>query len=123
MGYYVNIILEDVCVPKDRVDMARHILNDLNEKWQRTNDWCRFTESDDLAFIFESIGFEAEWDENGHLEIKEFFRESLGDHENMFRKLAPALSDCEIKFFGEDGRDWKIVVEQGFSEVVYREDF
>ena len=122
MGYCVQMTLENVEIPKTKEKQALEILNKLNESWLRTNDWCRFNPSENLLDVLEDLGFETE-ESDSFYKITEFYREKLGDHCNMFKKLAAVLENCQIKFYGEDDVDWKIVIKDHESETIYREDF
>lgn len=121
MGYEVDMQFRDVKFKEINIPEVEEILQELNETWQKKSDWCRFDSSlENIVDIFEDIGFELELDDN-YCHITEFNRQKLGDHENMFIKLAPYLSDGEVVFHGEDNDDWKIVFKDGEHERVTRE--
>ena len=125
MGYCVKMQLENVVIPEEKQDQAIKILTELNKKWIKENDWCRFDSytADSLDEIIEEIGFSCSYYEDGSLEIEDFEREKLGGHEEMFIALSPVLEDCSIRFFGEDDNDWKIIIENHEFETIYRESW
>jgi len=111
MGYCVEMELEDVKFPLSKAEEVKEVLRKLNIKWHNMSDWCRYDGTlTDITDIFEDIGFEA-YETAVYVCIVEFEREKLGDHQNMFEKLAPFLEDCSITFSGEDGETWKVVVK------------
>lgn len=121
MGYCVQMELRNVKIPLSKKKEAVKILKALNETWHKNSDWCRFDANiKNLAEILEEVGFSIE-ETDTHLQIKYFEQEKLGDHENMFEKLAPLLEDCEIVYEGEDGHDWKQVIKDHKVKVIYRE--
>jgi len=123
MGYCVDMSLRGVTFKKEDAPKVVEILKEMNVGWMKNSDWCRFNSSmEDITEIFEDIGFELE-DKDEHYEITEFIREKLGDHENIFIRLAPYLSDSEVAFFGEDDSDWKLVFKDGSHTRVEREEF
>ncbi len=121
MGYEVSMNFRDVKFRVGDVAKVEQELKELNKSWNKNSDWCRFDSSlEDIGEIFEDIGFELEIDDD-YCYVTEFIRQKLGDHENMFIKLAPFLSDSEIVFYGEDDEDWKLVFKDGKHTRVTRE--
>lgn len=129
MGYCVEMEINNCYIREEHYKDVIDVLNKLNEKWHRTNDWCRFNvnpsdfDSDQelLVEIFDDIGFSTHTDNHG-IGIEDYEREKLGSHEDMFESLAPYfMYDCEIKIFGEDQEDWKLVIKDKKFRKVYRE--
>lgn len=121
MGYCVDMELRNVSFEKDKTEEIKAVLLCLNEVWLRTNDWCRFNPSEDIIEILENIGFDAE-ESDSVININYFIAEKLGDHENMFEKMAPYMNDCQIVIYGEDGTDWRLDIEDGEMSKIYRDE-
>ena len=122
MGYCVDIELRNVKFHKDNIDKIKKVLKELNVKWHKSSDWCRYDDSlTDIQDILEDIGFSTE-EKHKYIVFEYFEREKLGDHQNMFVQLAPYLTDCEIVYRGEDDSDWKQVIKDGKVEIVERQD-
>lgn len=99
MGYCVTMELENVKFETEKINDVVKVLKELNKVWHEKFDWCRFDpDLGDIVEIIEDIGFEEKIIE-GFVCINYFEREKLGDHENMFIKLAPYLEDCQIKIY------------------------
>ena len=121
MGYCIGIELRNVKFNKNLTKQVVGKLQELNTRWCQKSDWCRFDSNlEDIKEIIEDIGFST-IEEDGYIKFEYFEREKLGDHENMFKSLAPFLEDCEIVYEGEDGDDWKQVIKAGEVSVVTRE--
>lgn len=123
MGYEVHIELREVKFKKEHTENVIGVLKVLNQKWQAKSDWCRFDDSlEDIHEIIEDIGFSTS-ESDGFIKFEDFEREKLGDHENMFAKLAPFLEEGSvIVYCGEDDHDWKQTVVNGKVEVYHREN-
>ena len=125
MGYCPDLTVIDVKFDMTYEKDVREKLKAYNkDKLIPKNDWCRFHPAlEDIVEIFDEIGFELV-EKCGFYQITEFLGEKLGSHEGIIRLLANYLTDCEVKFVGEDDTAWKFKVVNGVAQPsIYREEF
>lgn len=144
MGYYVEMIVNDLHIAKENIEKAIAAINALHEPTLRDKQagggysdghkwyaWvCNPPEGGftDLVTAFDKWRYEATLNDDGGVEVNGFNGEKLGDCRYLWTALAPFVNPkAQIYCKGEDGAQWKWVFKGGkfkevFSRVVWEDE-
>lgn len=140
MGYYVDLMNTNACIPKEKLEEAYEIMCELNAhnsmkgggRWPTDKSdaegphedvwfsWMPWNYPDVYSTakeILHALGFEASEEQDGSLSIHGY-SDKCGDEEKFILALGPVLSGShgQCPFFewtGEDGDRWKYEYDCG----------
>jgi hypothetical protein len=122
MGYYIEIVKSDAKIAKEHLDTCYEKMCSLNmthdnEKrggsWsggKQEGKWFSWMDANypdtckDAQAIFEQMGFETSYNENGDL-LLEGYNNKMGQ-EDLFLKAIENIASGSIYWRGEDGSTW-----------------
>jgi len=140
MGYCVNIEMDDVVIPADKVDdclaainemftdenLTKHgsgcaggpsITEDTPVREKHWYSWVHNPKDKGFETLLEAIGawrYQAEQKDNGDIEILYFDGDKWGDDEQFYTIITPfVLDNAFIECRGEGGERWRYKFENG----------
>ena len=123
MGYYVDVVVDNLIIPAGSIDECLRAITALHGvDGSKSFAWVNAIGSHqykDLLEAFSNWRYQAEM-QDGDVVVVYFRGEKAGSHEELFRCVAPFTRDGEtatITYRGEDGCRWRYVIEnQKFLE-------
>jgi len=116
MGYYVQIEIDNVVIPADKVEYCLKAINKLQEK-DRSWSWVEKGERENLQEAFSAWRYSSNFDLEGNLTLEYFEGEKLGDDEILFNTIAPFIRDNDpkpmISCVGEEHERWRYIFDNG----------
>lgn len=134
MGYYIDVSVNNVVIPADKVQVCLAAINGMHEKnvvmsrggggeWKAGSkadgwySWVRNPGTEGFSNLLDALGdwrWEATEDVLGSVTIEYFTGEKYGDDELLFTAIAPYIAGGgAIEFRGEDGAMWRYLFEGG----------
>lgn len=120
MGYYMSMRNCEFTILNKNKQKALESLKEFASNKQKRNSniaWSASSEiiaSENLVEAFEACRYGVEENENGDIFYLYFNGEKLGDDEEIFNAIAPAVEDGSfIEMQGENGYLWRWVFQDG----------
>lgn len=134
MGYEIDVLVDNITIPSDKVQDCLAAINDLHEEHVVANQggggmwsggkkqmscysWVRNPAStgfDTLAEALRSWRWHTTEEVDGSVTIDRFTGEKLGDDEILFEAIAPYVrGNGSIEMRGEDGAVWRYLFRAG----------
>lgn len=144
MGYYITATDAGWTVPADKVDAAFRAVKELNrdhslknggfygpdtptrpaesvsvsdrpDKWFSWMDWNYDELCENIAEVFNELGFEEAYiDSDGNFNLEDFYDSKTGNEEHFLRAIAPFSTEGSfVNFRGEDDTLFRYTVRDG----------
>lgn len=121
MGYCISMTDCNFVIKEENQESALQALKTLTKnkkfKWVGNIQLC-----DTLRDALNEMGYDVEFDNLNNISDLEFFRENLGDDEELFNAIAPYVEENSyIEMYGEDGCKWRWVFKNNNCEEIQPE--
>ena len=119
MGYCIQLVDVDFTIKADRKAEAFALFAAVRGGWHWT--WTEDRTLDAATTIEDVLNefrYEPEVDEHGDITYLRFTGEKIGDEDQFFTVIAPAVEDGYLEFVGEDHERWRFVFKGGVMHTL-----